>query len=230
MNEDSIKNKMSESFILAILLTFIGGFLDSYSYYCRDEVFANAQTGNIVKIGMSLASGEYIKVFRYFIPIIAFSFGILISIYIKNNNRTNIYWRKIILLSEGIIIVIISLIPIETYLNIISNVMISFLCAMQTESFKKILGKPYSSTMCTGNLRKTIEYLYNILSRNDIESLKNIKYYIYLIIFFILGAAIGRIGSYYFLERAILINLIPLFFSVVIINSNTQILESKFTL
>ena len=48
-------NQMSESFLLASLLAIVGGFLDAYSYVCRDHVFANAQTGNIVKLGMSIA-------------------------------------------------------------------------------------------------------------------------------------------------------------------------------
>lgn len=34
--------QMSESFLLASLLAIVGGFLDAYSYVCRDHVFANA--------------------------------------------------------------------------------------------------------------------------------------------------------------------------------------------
>lgn len=220
MNRENIKNQMSESFILASLLTVIGGFLDSYTYYCRDKVFANAQTGNVVKIGMSLADGEFIKIFRYLLPIIAFSIGILITMYIKDNNKTNIYWKQIILLFEAAIIIIVSFMPIKTNLNIISNIMISFLCAMQSESFKKVLGNPFSSTMCTGNLRKVMEDLYSALKNKDMKSLKNAKYYFIIILFFILGAAIGRLSSYYLLEKSILLALIPLLFSSIIIEDN----------
>lgn len=39
---------MSESLILNLLLAFSGGFQDAYTYIVRDNVFANAQTGNIV--------------------------------------------------------------------------------------------------------------------------------------------------------------------------------------
>lgn len=223
MKRENENNPISKSFIVAILLSLIGGFLDAYTYYCRDKVFANAQTGNIVRVGITLANGDYIKTLKYFIPIIAFSSGILVSMYIRDNNKTNIHWRQIILLIEAIIIIIVGLIPIQTYLNIVSNIMISFLCAMQTESFKKVLGIPFSSTMCTGNLRRGIEYLYNTLKNNDIKLLKNAKYYFFIIISFILGAALGRISSNYFLERAILITLIPLFFSVAIMENNSKI-------
>ena len=76
------KREMSESFIVAILLALVGGFLDAYTYVCRDQVFANAQTGNIVKVGMTFAQGEYLKTVRYFIPIIAFCLGITLTMFI----------------------------------------------------------------------------------------------------------------------------------------------------
>ena len=40
--------QMSESIRLGIVLAVAGGFMDAYSYMCRDEVFANAQTGNML--------------------------------------------------------------------------------------------------------------------------------------------------------------------------------------
>ena len=43
--------QMSESMILGVVLTLAGGFQDAYSYNCRGQVFANAQTGNIGPAG-----------------------------------------------------------------------------------------------------------------------------------------------------------------------------------
>ena len=40
--------QMSESIRLGIVLAVAGGFMDAYSYMCRDGVFANAQTGNML--------------------------------------------------------------------------------------------------------------------------------------------------------------------------------------
>ena len=47
--------QISESLPIMILLTLSGGFMDAYSYLCRGEVFANAQTGNILLFGVNLA-------------------------------------------------------------------------------------------------------------------------------------------------------------------------------
>ena len=45
--------QMSESIELGIVLALAGGFMDAYSYMCRDGVFANAQTGNMLLLGIN---------------------------------------------------------------------------------------------------------------------------------------------------------------------------------
>ena len=67
---------VSESFRLATILALTGGFMDAYSYLMRGGVFANAETGNIVLMGISLAQGEWQRAFYYLIPIVAFALGI----------------------------------------------------------------------------------------------------------------------------------------------------------
>ena len=48
--------QMSETHLLGILLAVVGGFLDAYTSICRGHVFANAQTGNIVLLGVHLTN------------------------------------------------------------------------------------------------------------------------------------------------------------------------------
>ena len=50
---------MSDSFLVMIPLTLSGGLQDAYSYFMRDGVFANAQTGNIVPMSYKLFSGDF---------------------------------------------------------------------------------------------------------------------------------------------------------------------------
>ena len=52
------KRQTSETYRVGILLAAAGGFLDAYTFLCRGHVFANAQTGNIVLFGVSLARGD----------------------------------------------------------------------------------------------------------------------------------------------------------------------------
>lgn len=73
------QRQMSETFRLGALLTVVGGFLDTYTYLSRGGVFANAQTGNIVLLGLSLAQGNYEMLLHYLIPILAFAAGVMVT-------------------------------------------------------------------------------------------------------------------------------------------------------
>ena len=66
----------SENLITMIFLTLSGGLQDTYSYLVRGEVFANAQTGNIVLMSINFFKGEYVNVIKYLLPVLTFSVGI----------------------------------------------------------------------------------------------------------------------------------------------------------
>ena len=54
-------DQMSDSFRIGAMLAVVGGFLDAYTYLARGQVFANAQTGNIVLLGVHLSEGDFKK-------------------------------------------------------------------------------------------------------------------------------------------------------------------------
>lgn len=211
------QKEMSESFIIAVLLALVGGFLDAYTYCCRDQVFANAQTGNVVRVGMTFANGEYLKTVRYFIPIIAFCLGIMLTMFIRHYflNKTYFHWRQIVLFIEIIVILIVAWIPVGKF-NIVVNIMISFICAMQAECFRKVLGKPFSSTMCTGNLRSGTEYFYQAMKYHNKSEMKKCMHYCFIVFFFVFGAALGVWMTKLIIEKSILICLLPMIISLCI--------------
>ena len=53
-----LRGQMSDSFRAAVFIILSGGFQDAYTYTCRGEVFANAQTGNIVLLSTALFGGH----------------------------------------------------------------------------------------------------------------------------------------------------------------------------
>ena len=202
------KIQMSESFGLAILLAIVGGFLDAYTYICRDHVFANAQTGNIVQVGITLANGNWLGTLRYIIPILSFFVGVLIVMYVRDHNRTPLHWRQLILVAESIIFIIVAFLPIDKNFNMLANVLVSFSCALQAETFSKVLGKPFSSVMCTGNLKSGTEHLYHALKERDFSRLYKVKDYFLVILFFIIGAFLGTILTARMQEKSILCTLV----------------------
>ena len=59
------KVQISESIELGILLALSGGFMDAYSYMCRGKVFANAQTGNILLLGINISERNWHMALHY---------------------------------------------------------------------------------------------------------------------------------------------------------------------
>lgn len=201
------KQQMSQSMVLAFFLTFAGGFQDAYSYNMRDEVFANAQTGNIVLLGQNLATGQFLTALRYLIPLIAFISGVyisqLIQQYLKNYNR--FHWRQIVLIFEIIVLIITAFIPRTVTLNILANFLMSFACAMQVNSFRKFKEIPCATTMCIGNLRSATELLCKYHSTKNRQFLKKSLRYYFIVLIFGIGASCGAIVSFRLYEHAILI-------------------------
>lgn len=194
MEKDRLQ--MSESFALAAMLAIVGGFLDAYSYILRGNVFANAQTGNIVLLGICFQKGEIRKGIYYLIPITAFAMGVILVEVVKKRYKKEekIHWRQRILALEIFLLLIVGMIPLGA-MDVAANILISFVCAMQVETFRKVHGHPFASTMCTGNLRSGTESFWQYFQTGDKRLCqKGMKYY-GIIVCFIVGAVAGAILS-----------------------------------
>jgi uncharacterized membrane protein YoaK (UPF0700 family) len=73
--------------------------------------------------------------------------------------------------------------------------MVSFSCAMQVQTFRKVSGYGYASTMCIGNLRSGTESLSRYLRLRDKASLDKALHFFGIIFFFAVGAGIGGLLS-----------------------------------
>lgn len=210
------KNQMSESIITGCFLAFVGGFLDAYTFLMRGGVFANAQTGNMVLFGIGLSEGNLFKVISYFIPILSFFIGIIIAEMIKSRykNRTNFHWRQLVVLLECISLVVVAFLPKSA--DLAANAIVSFVCSLQVEAFRRFHGNPYATTMCTGNLRSATEHLYNYHKHGDTTALAKSRQYFGIIGIFILGGGVGAVISHYVGLKSVLFAAIFLFVVIVL--------------
>ena len=87
--------QMSDTFHAAVFVTLSGGFQDAYTYICRGQVFANAQTGNIVLLRAALLRGDWAVCLRYAIPLLSFVFGTMAAefIHMRFRNFRQLHWR-----------------------------------------------------------------------------------------------------------------------------------------
>ena len=183
--------QMSEAFINSAFLALSGGFQDAYTYNTRNEVFSNAQTGNVVLMSQHFMTGDWKAGVRYLLPLIAFVLGVFVAdqIQMRYKYARRLHWRQGILLAEIVILFVVGFIPHS--LNMTATIFVSFACAMQVQTFRKMGGYSYASTMCIGNLRSGTAAFSHYLQDKKTEQLKQAAYYFGIIFLFAIGAGLG---------------------------------------
>lgn len=205
--------QMSDSIRLGAILAVSGGFMDAYSYIQRDEVFANAQTGNMLLFGVKLSEGDFAGALQYFFPVLAFVLGIAAAELVHMRRQRILHWRQISVINEAVILAAVAFIPLTQ--NILANSLISFACGIQVESFRKIRGNGIATTMCIGNIRSGTQHLCQFIHSKDREHLVSAALYYGIIGCFIMGAIIGNFFIDIWHEKAILFSSVLLIISFV---------------
>ncbi len=183
--------QMSESFLIAALLSISGGLQDVYTYIARDHVFANAQTGNIVLLSTNIFEGNWASVLHYAVPVLFFMLGVAATILVRQTfqNLQRFHWRQIVVLIELILLFGVGFIPEE--LNLIANALVSFSCAMQVQAFRKVDSYAFASTMCIGNMRSGVEAFCTYRQTRNVQTLYKSFHYFGVILLFAFGAGVG---------------------------------------
>ena len=165
-----MKKQMSESLLIGALLAVSGGLMDAYSYLFRGQVFANAQTGNILLLSVHLAQQEWRLALQYACPVMAFSCGIaLVTITRYISKRFGwLHWRQTCVLFEAAVLFAVAWFPQS--MNLFANSLISLACGTQVEAFRKIENTGVATTMCIGNLRLAIHStVTHCIERGDVD-------------------------------------------------------------
>ena len=189
--EGEDEQQMSEAFRNSAFLALSGGFQDAYTYNVRNEVFSNAQTGNVVLMSQHLMAGEWMSGLRYLLPLISFALGVWVAEKIQGKYRyaRKLHWRQGVLLAEIVLLFIVGFVPRE--LDMLATILVSFACAMQVQSFRKVHGYSYASTMCIGNLRGGTAAMSSYFREHRLEDLRKAFYYFGIIVLFAVGAGLG---------------------------------------
>ncbi|WP_428770656.1 YoaK family protein [Treponema sp. HNW] len=202
-NKKQTVYNVHESLCVSLVLALMGGFLDSYTFILKDGVFANAQTGNLILLSISLFNGAYSLVPQYLLPILFFSLGILLSEFTKNTAFTGAEKKiKIVLLFKAAVLIVIGLTSARTE-ALFTTCTVSFLAAVQVGTFNKLEGSAVATTMITGNLKSAMQCLHSFLFLKDKKAGKVFAQYIAVIVFFGIGAGTGAFLTRTFADNSI---------------------------
>lgn len=219
------QKQMSEAFLTAAFLSVSGGLQDAYTYISRGEVFANAQTGNIVLLSQHIFNRDFHAGLRYLIPLLFFAFGVAAAELIRQNYQQaqRIHWRQLVLIIEIILLFLVGFLP-EKW-DLIANAMVSFSCAMQVQAFRKVNSYAFASTMCIGNLRSGMESLCAYHQTHNRKILYKALHYFGIIFLFGFGAGLGSLFIIVWGLKAIWISCILLLISFLLMFIKAEIEE-----
>ena len=114
--------------LFIMIITFVGGYMNGYTYITRNNILANMHTANMSKLGINIALGEWLEALHYFIPIVTCILGAAFSKLIETiliNFNFKGDWRKFALILEGVALFLIGLIP-SSFPDIIVTNLVSF--------------------------------------------------------------------------------------------------------
>ena len=145
---------------VAILLSAAGGFLDAFTWIGHGQVFANAQSGNIVLLGLDIAQFNWLDASRRFLPIIAFVGGVFCADFIRLAIRRGRAQVSVLSLCfEVCFLLLVAITPNGTP-DMVVVMGVSFLAAMQGTNFNKFERWSFSSVTMTSNLRRVAQSFY----------------------------------------------------------------------
>ena len=140
--------------VIACLFTVVGGYLDAYAYLAHGNVFANAQTGNVVLLAVQASAGQWARAARHLPPIVAFAAGVATAqcIGVRPQKRE---FHGTLFCQACEFGILAGLAAVADRLpNACVVPLISFVAALQNTSFGQVGPWSFTSPMTTGNLRK----------------------------------------------------------------------------
>ncbi len=195
----------AESFFVTGMMMCTGGFLEVYTYLLKGGVFANAQTGNLALLGLALAQQDWMQAADCLIPVLSYIVGIWLTLSMPERMRHGMRWETFFVLAEILVFFVVGCLP-ETVPFGVSTVAVSFLCAMQYNTFKKAHGIPMATTFCTNNLRQAVIHFYNAAHGTDPDASRKAWFFVRHLLCFIGGGIAGSLLCGWIGERAIWVN------------------------
>lgn len=188
----------------ASLLAATGGLLDAMVYVLHGHVFANAMSGNVILLGVTVFSREWMQSLRHVVPILGFIAGVLASRFLRL--LPHFHSSVSVLALEMIVLFAAGLLPVS-FPEMAFTAIIAFTSAFQVSTFRQVDCLPYNSTFITGNLRTAAEafvsqFLVIEPAEKRQEAMKARKLFL-ICCFFLLGALVGAWGSPYLGNRTL---------------------------
>jgi uncharacterized membrane protein YoaK (UPF0700 family) len=212
----------------AVLLTLCGGFMDAYTYISRGGVFANAQTGNVVLLGVDVSEAKWHAASQHLWPILAFIGGVALASYIKSDrahrwDENPVRWAIAV---QAAVLFTVGFVP-ESVPSAFATVPIAFVAAMQIGLFRQVGDLAYLAIATSGNLMRLTEAGYGALVDRQEDKRFATRVYGAIVSAFVIGAVSGAVATRAWHERSAWVPAAVLTFTLVLIYIDNRLTRDR---
>lgn len=177
-----------------LLLTMAGGYFGGYTYVMRGGVFCNAQTANFIFMGMRLGTGDFSGAAYYLIPMAAYFAGVVFSEILpsKVKWKFHIRWDTILVGFEILVAFGLGFLSNKCPFQV-SQIALTFIAAMQYNTFRQAQHIPMATVFCTNNLRQSAIHTVKWLRTHDKDALIKVISYLGVLASFLVGVVLSTI-------------------------------------
>jgi uncharacterized membrane protein YoaK (UPF0700 family) len=212
----------------AMPLACVGGFLDAYTFVGYNGVFANAQTGNVVLLGVDAQAGHWREALLHIPPIVAFMLGVALAQLLAQPAIRKIVRRptRWVLIAEIVVLAAVGAMPGRIPSGVVTGA-IAFVSAAQITTFRSLEGIGYSTTITTANLRTLITKIFEWRAGHELAARHHAALLASIVAAFAVGAGVGGLCTRLIHHRAAWIAAAVLMIVLVVVVVETWRLEQR---
>ena len=181
---DKEKRKLTAAIIVALLLSFCGGYVEFWSV-SRHGIFSGMETGNLITGVISWTEGDNNEMAYRFLAVALFFLVSLICEVIrrlleKKNLREDVL---MLALSAAALAPSVFIEPS----GVVPAFFLTVFCALQYSCFRSVKGLPYSTTMMTNLMTNFAKSIAGAFFERDRKSIFKVLEYFLIVAIFIGG-------------------------------------------
>lgn len=206
MFKNKVSTRIEDGVVFTFSLTFIGGYMNAYSFFIRGGSLVTMQSGNMARIGLAIYMHDIELLIISFVPIIGCFAGVALLQFSRriSPNKDEFFWQKSSILAELLILFAVAFVPSDFH-NHILNFIIAMASGFQLCHLKNYGGYTHTTTLGSGNVRNLGLIFANAVYDHDKKSMKLLFEYFILMSTFTFGAYLGSVISGFWGTYSILI-------------------------
>lgn len=166
----------------------VGGFFGAYAILCRSGILASAQTMNLLELTINALRGDGLAVLLHIGALLLYVAGTMMTVLLPHFFGLNM--RRAVPLIDALACVVLCFIPADANV-LLALYPIFFAMSVQWSTFSGAKGFTSSTIFSTNNTKQASLALAQYISDGDRVHFKKMKFYLFTLLAFHLGAAVA---------------------------------------